>query len=518
MSGVVSDAERPHETLAPAKPEIDVAALRHPYEPSRFALAMVSSAVVASAFVFVVISAVALGGALLWGLGALVLVLILWLALQVWRVRLLADGVKVDPGTTPTVAQVVEDVRTRLQYAGRVDVFIVDRLALVIPGETRTSSLTSFFGVHVVLLEGSVIGDLQDEAARRRLTFVLATHLGALKARHARWSTLLVLLDALRLNLIAWPFVTPWLRATVYTGDRIAYVCCGDLSVSGQAVYRALVGGDAASQLRRTGLVEQALAVRRSKVLRIAQLLRATPHVPNRYLELLAFASAYQPRAFDELCAEVGDAGGQLDPLVQRRRSARPSGRALGPMAVAVSSLCLVTSIGAGLLWPAESLRWVASTAESLGWPVPESPSAPREVSPLSEVLPVDVASECDAIADPTDVGDGARAAYECWLPTDSASLLYIQYADAPATAAGFAAEVAGVPTTGDCSQGQPVRTSWSDSDAGTGGEFACFTLPNGTSAITWSTSEYHVVAYAVSNRSLDEHYAWWLTLTELGR
>ena len=278
MTGAVADTQAPQETVG-AEPLLDVSRLRHPYEASRFALAMLGSAVVASLVVFVVLSVVTLEGVLLWALGAVGFVLVLWLALQLWRVRLLADGVKVDPRTMPALAQVVQDVRERLMYTRRVDVFVVDRLARLIPGEIRTTSLTSFFGVRVVLLEGGVVGDLEDDEARRRLTFVLATHIGALKARHAQWTTLLLLppLDALKLNIIVWPLVTPWLRATVYTGDRIAYVCCGDLSISAQAAYRALVGGEAVTQLQRPGLIEQALAVRRSRILRLAQLLRGTP-------------------------------------------------------------------------------------------------------------------------------------------------------------------------------------------------------------------------------------------------
>src|SRR5688572_13577186 len=105
MTGVVADTQRSQDALAAPEPPVDPARLRHPYEASRFALAMLSSALVASVFVFIVLSVVTLGGVLLWALGAVGVVLVLWLALQLWRVRLLADGVKVDQRTMPALAQ-----------------------------------------------------------------------------------------------------------------------------------------------------------------------------------------------------------------------------------------------------------------------------------------------------------------------------------------------------------------------------------------------------------------------------
>ena len=74
---------------------LNIDALRHPSEPSRLALAIIAaSAVVALAVFFVT----AIGGAGdLYGYVAALLVLLfmIWLMLQLWRVRLLADSVKV---------------------------------------------------------------------------------------------------------------------------------------------------------------------------------------------------------------------------------------------------------------------------------------------------------------------------------------------------------------------------------------------------------------------------------------
>ena len=55
----------------------------------------------------------------------------------------------------------------------------------------------SFFGVRFLLIEGDVIGDLSDERQRRQFVFLLATFIGALKARHTTWSPFLSLLQGL---------------------------------------------------------------------------------------------------------------------------------------------------------------------------------------------------------------------------------------------------------------------------------------------------------------------------------
>ena len=102
--------------------------------------------------------------------------------------------------------------------------------------------LTSFFSVRVILAEGSALGDLDDPEDRSKLAFIFATYIGALKARQAQWTPVLAALQFTGLTkFVSW-FIHPWLRATVYTGDRIAYAICDDLAVTVHAVYETLVG------------------------------------------------------------------------------------------------------------------------------------------------------------------------------------------------------------------------------------------------------------------------------------
>jgi hypothetical protein len=114
-------------------------------------------------------------------------VLLIWVGIQVWRIRLLGDAVLVSMDTLPEVQQIVDTVRTRLGYTRRVDVFVVDKISNVLSADAAPITLTSFFGVHVLVAEGDALGDLADETEREQLLFTLATYVGALKARYAQW-------------------------------------------------------------------------------------------------------------------------------------------------------------------------------------------------------------------------------------------------------------------------------------------------------------------------------------------
>jgi hypothetical protein len=109
--------------------------------------------------------------------------LLIWVLLQILRIRLLGDAVLVSPQTLPEVQQVVDVVRARLSYTRRVDLFVVDKVSRVLSSDAAPITLTSFFGVHVLVAEGDALGDLSDDRERSQLLFTLATYVGALKAR-----------------------------------------------------------------------------------------------------------------------------------------------------------------------------------------------------------------------------------------------------------------------------------------------------------------------------------------------
>ncbi|MGH1565366.1 hypothetical protein [Mumia sp. DW29H23] len=495
-------------------PSLDVRALRHPTEASRFALALVSTAA-GTALVLYLLLALLTSSQVLWQVAVLLgVVALTWIAVQLWRVRMLADAVKVDDETLPELSRIVADVRHRLAFDRRVDVFVVDKLGRVLPGETRTTTVTTFFGIRVIVLEGSLIGDLTREEDRRRCTFLVATLIGALKARHAQWGAVLEVLHTLKLTLVVAPLVTPWLRATVYTGDRLAYACCDDLDVSLRAAYRSLVGGDVASELRATGLVQQALAVRRSRILRVAQLLRGTPHVPNRYLELLAFAGSRQPADYARFRQGLEAHTADLDRLVARHQR-RGSQEALVPLAfVAAGGLVLAAVVAAattgdgGSVGPSAPPPSSTVVAPSVDVPTTTPPAVVEVSDALLAQVPEAVQGSCSA-TDPTQAAALAVVSLTC--PTqEGVQLGYVGFDSAFAVQQAFETSTAQLTTVGDCLQGIEGTSSWSTSAGLYAGQLACVD-GSGGAVVVWTDEENLVVGSAAApGWSVAELTGWW--------
>ena len=269
---------------------------------------------------------------LLIGGGSLLIAFIaLWVAVQFFRVRLLGDSVLVSAETFPDVQSAVDEVGAMVQYDGRVDIFVVPNLSPRI-------QLASYFGVRALLIEGGAVADMTSAASRPQLLFLLGTYFGGFKAKHDRWPITELVLDNAGIRKLLAPFVAPWLRATVYTGDQIAYACAGDFRVSLAAVYRLLVGRELSPQLAATGLILQAGRVSRSLTLRFVHLFRPVPHTTNRFLNVLRFAQQVDPDSVLAFRAELPhDVNGVLDESIARL--ARGARQKIGPALVTIGAI-----------------------------------------------------------------------------------------------------------------------------------------------------------------------------------
>jgi hypothetical protein len=158
----------------PRAEAVDIRVLRYPTEPHRLALAVVA---IGCAVVLVVAIMVAVdAGAVIYGtLGLVIGLAMLWAILQFYRIRRLGDAVLVNSETFPGVQGVVDEIRARLQYRDRVDIFVVPNLSPRI-------QLESYFGVRALLIEGGAIADLADSNGRPQLLFLLGSYFGMFKA------------------------------------------------------------------------------------------------------------------------------------------------------------------------------------------------------------------------------------------------------------------------------------------------------------------------------------------------
>lgn len=505
--------------------DLQMAELRHPTEPSRFALALVAVALAVAVAVFVLLS---LGEAtLLMILFASIAagVLLVWVGIQVWRIRLLGDAVLVSMDTLPEVQQIVDTVRTRLGYTRRVDLFVVDKISNALSPDDAPITLTSFFGVHVLVAEGDALGDLADETEREQLLFTLATYVGALKARYAQWwSPLFAAFRMTGLTVFVFPFVYPYYRATVYSGDRIAYACCGDLDVSLHAVYRALVGKEIASHLRADGLTGQALSARHRKLLRFAQLLRPTPHATNRYLNLLAFVRYRTPEEFEAHRSVLGAAGQQAEPLLAALSRRRPH-RSAPAIGVALAALLLLGGVLTGLTVRNSSIAQAVADAYHARTQQPSATettdpsfgSSPTASSPSTEasstnpymtellaLVPTNIQGSC---MDTSTLATGTFAALTCQPTGDDApdALSLFAFKSSAAMTAAFKDYVGGL-TTGSCATAEDVQGTWSR------GPMACYVSQDNNKTIVWGSNYSDILALIYdAHWTSPKLYAWWV-------
>jgi hypothetical protein len=499
----------------PVPPALDVARLRHHTEPSRFALAVLASGVGFGAVLFVLLSATGPLGLV----GVLVLLVptgTLWFAIHLARVRLLGKSIRVGPETFPELQSAIDEVRARLAYDGRVDVFVLAKLE-------QQFVLTSYFGARVLLIDGPTIADLTKPQSRPQLIYLLASQLGGLKAKHARWEPALVALNAMSLLRVLNPLITPWYRATVYTGDQIAYACTRDLAVSLQAVHRVLVGREIEPQLRAAGVVTQANLVRRSVIMRIAQLFQWAPHPTNRYLNMLAFARAMDPGRMEFFRSEVGDAVRPALDDSLARLAPRPSSTGLVTAAGVVSACVLGASVVGGLVVaspPGSSDDSGSSPLVSTPTPTLPLPTVETQVvTPTPTPEPVDDGSSGLLARVPAglrgscSVGDpGERAGSMATVSCEPAGgdtpdgVIYELFVDDTSMDADFDA-IAGT-DDGDCSQPDEVGT-WSN-PSGESGRLACMTTDDGF-AFIWTYSGQGIDVYAYSSLlSFGELLSWW--------
>jgi hypothetical protein len=496
---------------------LDVGALRHPTESSRFALALLGCSAVVSLFLYGLVATGAAQEILVRLLVVVGLFFLIWLSVQLWRIRLLADGVKVDAATLPDVQQVVDFVRHRLSYDRRLEIFVVDKVSRVMAADAPPIALTSFFGVRVIVAEGAALGDLSNERERQQLVFVLATYVGALKARHTRWSPYLMALEMLGLGKLVAPLVSPWYRATVYTGDRIAYACCGDLGVSLEAVYRTLVGKEVAPHLRDVGLVAQALTVRRKIVLRLAQLLRRSPHATSRYLDLLSFVAEREPNAYRDFRGALGPAPGAIDEVVttlQRRRRLA----AAAPISVVVALVMVVGSVAASVAAQADESE--SGFSSDYSDPADETPPT-DQVAPPPASEPTTEAPTTEPSEIPVTLGemfprvDFTRCTELTDNPERATALEGARCTFTPGIVAEFE-NFTSAELERDVALWMPSATSsdtWSRGGP-TIGRILYVPLASGASAIYWTYDDYGfaVLAYADSSAtvSFPGLVSWW--------
>ena len=457
----------------------DLSWLRHPSERSRLVLAVAASVMLAGLAVVLfakrlerdqVIWTMAAGPALL-AAG--------WVVLQITRAHLLGNAVRVTHESLPELDDVIEDVRVRLGYHRRVDVYVTDRVQGLM-------TLTSLFGTRIIMIEGDLVAALIDHGKRTELTFLMARFFGALQSQRDRVVPLRLVVTLARSIGVVNPLIYPYDRAVVYSGDQIGLAVAGDLDAALNALDRLLVGGTLGPSVRDAGVFDQASQIRSRRLPRIAQLFHRQPHLANRYVNLMAFAERHTPEQQAAVVAAMGEAGAtRLGDLAKRtpHRSWHPGRRRLlTPAAGALASALVIAA--AALLLPVGG----ASGSEK-----------PDPALALLGHVPPSFAGSCvPGEGVEGELGENLSASVVCTAAAP-ASVEYYEYGDQQAMNAAFDGLTTGVKDAG-CGTGATHER----------GRYACWRF-TGASVIAWTDEDRRIVALAVG-RGMQPHelLRWW--------
>lgn len=337
---------RPGIARSPASGPIDLQAARHPSERSRLVLAQAVS-IISLGLVLVGVLAAYKADLIVVVLPVLIALLLLDVAIRVYRARLLGGSILVTRDSLPSLHADLEAVRDLLNYHDQADVYV----AATVSGNAST---TRFLGTRVVLLEGGFVDDLvvNGNSAMRR--FVLASILGALKSKSEQVELAQQFMMMTNVLKFTKPFLLPYYRAAQYTGDRIGLQAAADLPAALQVINRMLAGNATAPAIGVDGLVEQAKQVQTRALPRLAQLTSENPHLINRYVSLLAYARTAVPDQFRQFRDNLAhDTKALLDRLTQQFERETPTAARVAsaaPLILLISGALAVAAVIAVLL------------------------------------------------------------------------------------------------------------------------------------------------------------------------
>jgi hypothetical protein len=510
---------------APPSEPLDIRALLHPTEHSRLLIALSSSAVV-----FGIAAMIAYAGA-----GWMILAeyggylaafgVAVWLSLQIARSRLLGGAVRVSETTLPELQAVFDEIRARLDYHKRVDVYVMDKVA-------GGSAMTSYLGTRLIQIEGDLAAELLDQERHAELTYLIGRHIGQLKARHQRLTPIFLAISVVDSLKFLKPFLAPYLRATAKSGDQIAAACCGDIRATAGMMNRLLVGKDLGPRLVVKGILDQAATVRRRWLPRLAQLFMNTPHATNRYLNLLVFFARTAPAEINTWRASLDQAtAARLTAVIEASPNRRPPRRR-----ASLVSLLAATVVTGGLLalggWvflgnagsaasstsggntstTQSSPTGQASTGQTPAGDTQDGGQADTASRHLLARVPKGLVASCtSATVSGADALSSANAQVVC-TPQGTRSphfVSYTQYREPASLQSAYASLTHGVPS-GNCTS-VSGQGSYTLGSSGSAGDLACYVNGVGQKAFLWTDNRLDILSYAASaSMTFADLYRWW--------
>ncbi|HYD87305.1 MAG TPA: DUF4189 domain-containing protein [Vitreimonas sp.] len=304
----------------------------HPREYPRFLLALLFALPITLALLAVVV--VTFGLALAY---VLLLAFLVWFGFEIFYAHFLANCILVSEHNYPRLNALLEESKQTIGVDKRVDIFVYQQ------GEFN-AYFSMLFARRAIFINSELLeqGVTDDE-----LRWIIGRFVGRIRAKQRMGPLSWIIALAERLMIFNL-FIYPYIRATAYTGDRVALAAIGgDISTAVSAMNKLMVGRQLGYSVNPAGIVMQYKRVKGSLFAFLARLSLPLPHTLARYFDLITFAERRFPAAFDQFAAmnpSFQTAGGTW----RLMRSAETSHAGGGLSAGAVGALLLIGFVGTG--------------------------------------------------------------------------------------------------------------------------------------------------------------------------
>jgi hypothetical protein len=259
----------------------------HPREMPRFLLALLFA---------LPISLVVAGAILLTPVGGVVLAVIflicflLWWGFEIGYASLLANWILVSEDNYPRLHELLVEMKERIGVTEKVDIIVHKQ-------DVFSAAFTMLFARRAIYIGSELLaqGVTDDE-----LRWMIGRYLGYIRAKRRMGPLRYVI--TLGESLIVFNFfIYPYIRATVYTGDRVALAAIdGDITSAISAMNKLIVGREVGYSVNPAGMARQYRRVKGSLFAFLARLPWPFPHMIARYIDLIGFAEREFPARAEE--------------------------------------------------------------------------------------------------------------------------------------------------------------------------------------------------------------------------
>lgn len=260
----------------------------HPREFPRFLLALLFALPLSLALIAAVF--VSMGIVLAY---VLLIAFVVWFSFEIIYAHFLANCILVSEHNYPRVHALLDETKERIGVDKRVDIFVYQQ------GEFN-AYFSMLFARRAIFFNSELLeqGVTDDE-----LRWLIGRFVGRIRAKRRMGPLSWVIALAERL-LIFNLFIYPYIRATAYTGDRVALAAIhGDISTAVSAMNKLMVGRQLGYSVNPAGIVMQYKRVKGSLFAFLARLSLPLPHTLARYFDLIAFAEKRFPAEFEKFAA-----------------------------------------------------------------------------------------------------------------------------------------------------------------------------------------------------------------------